>query len=628
MRRAGISLLTAIALSTGGAAADWTATGAFRYVDRKFDHSGFTGVEIPLPVRFADVEIVDSNAPASKAVIARGATDAGGAFSIFVSDSKVRDVYARVVTTSDEMPDLNVDVRDGTGSQADPYAGAGPVVVGHDPGVNVAFGTVTLQIGQGGEPFNIYDQLVKGADYVAFLTGSRPSTHLPVAWSPDNGVAGSFYSVSSGRIILRDSAGYDDTVVLHEMGHFVNRQYSATSTTSDTHTFAWCNLDLRLAFDEGWASFFGNSALRFHGEPLSNIYTRTNGGPGPGNLVRSADMENDQQYLCSGATSEVNIFTVLWDIVDGPSTPDTTPGVEDFHDLLDLDDREIWEVFTDYLPGAGTITMETFWDGWFLPPVQNGFLPEMIAISSYVDIEYFEDGSEVNDTVATATPVTPGTPGVHATFFRDPDLEGAGAPDDDYFSFVAVQGETYIIETLALVSDGNTKMYLIDTDGTTVLAIHDDRSSSDESSVFEWTAPSSGTYFVRVFHALDWGIYGSYDFRINPLSTVDLDLDGYISSLDCDDTDPNINPGAAEVCNLVDDNCNLQVDEGFDADLDGFSSCAGDCDDGHSGIHPNASEVPSNGLDDNCNGLIDEGATWFGTSLAREALDKTGLPQP
>ena len=48
---------------------------------------------------------------------------------------------------------------------------------------------------------------------------------------------------------------------------------------------------------------------------------------------------------------------------------------------------------------------------------------------------------------------------------------------------------------------------------------------------------------------------------------------------DCDDTQNAINPGATEVCNGVDDNCNGQIDEGLatqnyytDADGDGYGS--------------------------------------------------------
>ncbi len=42
---------------------------------------------------------------------------------------------------------------------------------------------------------------------------------------------------------------------------------------------------------------------------------------------------------------------------------------------------------------------------------------------------------------------------------------------------------------------------------------------------------------------------------------VDADKDGYGDDVDCDDTDPSVHPGAVEVCNTVDDDCDLDVDE-------------------------------------------------------------------
>lgn len=91
----------------------------------------------------------------------------------------------------------------------------------------------------------------------------------------------------------------------------------------------------------------------------------------------------------------------------------------------------------------------------------------------------------------------------------------------------------------------------------------------------------------------------------------DGDGDGYPASKDCDDTDPNIHPGAAEVCNGKDDNCDGKVDEGFDKDGDGYVSCdtpgkPKDCDDNDPEIHPGAVEICNN-KDDNCDGRVDEG---------------------
>lgn len=95
---------------------------------------------------------------------------------------------------------------------------------------------------------------------------------------------------------------------------------------------------------------------------------------------------------------------------------------------------------------------------------------------------------------------------------------------------------------------------------------------------------------------------------------------------DCNDNSNQVFPGALELCNLMDDNCDGTLDEGVtirkcqDADRDGFGSsrepcvsgCAEvgfvgsdtDCDDHNDTIHPNAKEV-CDGRDNDCDALTD-----------------------
>ncbi|MFC1922357.1 MopE-related protein [Chloroflexota bacterium] len=108
------------------------------------------------------------------------------------------------------------------------------------------------------------------------------------------------------------------------------------------------------------------------------------------------------------------------------------------------------------------------------------------------------------------------------------------------------------------------------------------------------------------------------------LVCTDQDSDGYAIDggacglVDCDDGDPAVNPGMSEDCaNGIDDNCDGLIDSQApacfvctDQDGDGFAVEGGtcglvDCDDGNQAVNPGMSEDCGNGIDDNCDGLVD-----------------------
>ncbi|KKM15468.1 hypothetical protein LCGC14_1695780 [marine sediment metagenome] len=89
---------------------------------------------------------------------------------------------------------------------------------------------------------------------------------------------------------------------------------------------------------------------------------------------------------------------------------------------------------------------------------------------------------------------------------------------------------------------------------------------------------------------------------------TDSDGDGYGACDDCNDNDNTVYPGATEVCDGKDNDCDLLVDEGFDVDSDGYTTCDSplpDCDDTNASINPGADEVCGDGIDNNCDDLID-----------------------
>jgi len=136
----------------------------------------------------------------------------------------------------------------------------------------------------------------------------------------------------------------------------------------------------------------------------------------------------------------------------------------------------------------------------------------------------------------------------------------------------------------------------------------------------------------------------------NVSQTAATQPNGYVAdNTDCDDTDPNINPNAAEIPNNnTDEDC-----DGFDsttwyedADNDtfgnpnvsqiavsqpnGYVTDNTDCDDTNPNINPNATEIPNNNIDEDCDGF--DTLTWYedadNDTFGNANVSQTAATQP
>lgn len=300
---------------------------------------------VMLPARGVVVKALNGSS-----LLATTVTSDTGAYSFSVpaNTSIVIQVEARLLRDSSQpLPNWNVRVQDGTGSLA-PYSyssaavnsSAGAQNLDIPVGINTG-GVATGPRASG--PFAILDTIYTALQTVKEVQPSVYPT-LYIDWGASD--QGAFFTVANGQhIALRsslteDTDEFDQGVIAHEFGHYLQTNYGRTDSLGGTHSLGDA-LDPRVAYDEGFATAFGAIVLnsRLYIDSFVDNGVQKGGGfdvevnpqtPPPGGGAASV--------LGPGCwCSEASVWSLVYDLYDASS---------DGADNVQLPFSAIWTAMT------------------------------------------------------------------------------------------------------------------------------------------------------------------------------------------------------------------------------------------------------------------------------------------
>jgi len=288
----------------------------------------------------------------TQAVLATGSTSDTGSYSLSVPNntSITIEVVARIVSNaSPALPRWNVRVQNGEAGDT-PYTYTDGVAFNSSAGIphNIAIptgisasGTATGTRASG--PFAILDTVYQGLQTVI---GVAPDTNFPnliVSWG-SLADPGTFFSSGSPQFInllstlTADTDEFDQHVIAHEFGHYIEFNFSRADNIGGQHTFGE-KLDPRVAFGEGFGYAFAGIVL--NSTDARDSYTN-NGNPGStGFNIETNPPTNpvgapNEDYGCW--CSETSVYSLLWDFYDSAA---------DANDNVALGFAPLWNVLVN-----------------------------------------------------------------------------------------------------------------------------------------------------------------------------------------------------------------------------------------------------------------------------------------
>lgn len=447
-----------------------TCSGTILYTDRLYDTDldRFAGTRV-LPTRYVDVFLYTSD---YSTLLGDGETDGNGNFSFPTTSMGVTDVRLVVAADSDNSPwtERLVVYDDDFSPSVQSVASAAEF---KDTDTAFTFDYTIPHISgssRTGDPFNVIDVLLSSAEQV-FLQTDTKALATKVYWKDGSDENTRYVSWLNAIYLLGgtlgfpddgDNDGYDDTVIIHEYGHFLADRYSKDDTPAGSHWFTDYFIPT-LTWSEGWANFWPLAVRN------SSVYWDATDGDGGFfiDLETGGSSFLGSEARCIGMNNEGAVGMVLYDIFDSADSDDSTPGVDDEGIAYGL--ANIWTVFNTYLDNpALLVTLLDMYQGW-----QALFSLEDVD-AAYVGrkIEFVADAA---DSVFIRYPLE----------LAIPDGSIAGVSDQlDISGFVGVITDVRVFVEVRHGSNWDLVVKVRHPDGTEVV-VHN-RQSSVTSNIIEW----------------------------------------------------------------------------------------------------------------------------------------------
>jgi hypothetical protein len=289
---------------------------------------------------------------AGGAVQATAVTDANGNYTLaFASIQSVAiHVVAQMVRdTTQPLPRWNVRVQGNTtGNSPHEYfsgqvsSSAGTYNIDIASGI-AANGTPTAARTSGSGPFAILDTLYTAIQAVVAVAPNTSFPELYVDWGSQT--EGTFFTTQNGQHIAlqsdltEDTDEYDQHVVAHEFGHYIEENFSRSDNIGGSHSLGQ-KLDMRVAFGEGFGYAFAAIVLN---DPIA----RDSFVSGSTQVASTFNVETNPSGANGCWCSESSVWSILWDLHD--SAPDGA-------DNISLPFSAMWEVLTNQQRVTSSVT--------------------------------------------------------------------------------------------------------------------------------------------------------------------------------------------------------------------------------------------------------------------------------